>query len=67
MNEEMTLEDAFGQLEEITKKMEQGNLSLEETFSLYKQGLELAQLCNDKIEKVETEIRILNDRGEADE
>ena len=67
MNEEMTLEDAFGQLEEITKKMEQGNLSLEETFSLYKQGLELAQLCNDKIEKVETEIRILNDRGETDE
>ena len=61
MNEELTLEQAFAALDEITKKMEAGNLSLEETFSLYKEGLSLVDLCNKKIEKVESDIKILNE------
>lgn len=65
MNEEITLEQAFAALDEITKKMEEGGLSLEENFSLYKEGLSLIDLCNKKIEKVESDIRILN--GAADE
>ena len=61
MNEEMTLEQAFDALDEITKKMEAGGLSLEETFSLYKEGLSLVELCDKKIEKVESDIKILNE------
>ena len=61
----MTLEEAFACLDEITQKMEQGSLSLEETFNLYKEGLGLVELCNKKIEKVESDIKVLN--GEADE
>lgn len=65
MEKEITLEEAFACLDEITKKMEQDSLSLEETFNLYKEGLSLVELCNKKIEKVESDIRILN--GEEDE
>ena len=65
MEKEITLEEAFACLDEITKKMEQDFLSLEETFNLYKEGLSLVELCNKKIEKVESDIRILN--GEDDE
>lgn len=63
----MTLEAAFAKLEEIIKKMEGGELSLEETFALYKEGLELVQLCSGKIEHVESEIRLLNEKGGSDE
>ena len=66
MSEEFTLEQAFEQLDAITKKMEEADLSLEETFSLYKEGLSLAQYCSKKIEKVESDIRILNEAS-ADE
>lgn len=67
MSEEKTLEQAFGQLEELTAKMEKDGLSLEEMFNLYKEGLDLVEQCNKKIEKVETEIKVLNAAGEADE
>lgn len=67
MENEMTLEQAFKQLEEITGKMEEGSLSLEETFALYKEGLALVEFCNNKIEKVESEIRILNEKGTGNE
>lgn len=67
METEITLEEAFAKLDEITKKMESGSLSLEENFALYKEGLELTRLCCAKIERVETEIRLLNEQGGADE
>ena len=67
MENEMTLEQAFEQLDKITEKMEEGSLSLEETFALYKEGLSLVEFCNNKIEKVESDIRILNEKGAADE
>ena len=67
MENEMTLEQAFEQLDKITEKMEEGSLSLEETFALYKEGLSLVELCSSKIEKVESDIRILNEKGAADE
>lgn len=60
MSEEMTLDEAFKKLEGLTKKMEEGSLSLEETFDLYKEGLGLVEYCEGKIEKVESDIKILN-------
>lgn len=61
------MEEAFAALDKLTGEMEQGSLSLEETFALYKQGLELIELCNNKIEKVESDIRILNEKGGLNE
>ena len=55
--EELTLEEAFTQLDELIDKMEGSSLPLEETFQLYKQGVSLVEYCNKKIEKVECDIR----------
>lgn len=62
-----TLEEMFTQLESVIKTMEQGDVSLEETFDLYHKGMNMLKSCNDKIDKVEKKILILDDKGEAHE
>lgn len=64
---EETLEEMFTQLESVIKTMEQGDVSLEETFDLYHKGLNMLKSCNDKIDKVEKKMLILDDKGEAHE
>ena len=62
---EETLEEMFTQLESVIKTMEQGDVSLEETFDLYHKGMNMLKSCNDKIDKVEKKMLILDDKGEA--
>ena len=64
---EETLEEMFTQLESVIKTMEQGDVSLEETFDLYHKGMNVLKSCNDKIDKVEKKMLILDDKGEAHE
>lgn len=64
---EETLEEVFAQLESVIKTMEQGEISLEETFDLYHKGMNMLKVCNDKIDKVEKKMLVLDDKGEAHE
>lgn len=64
---EETLEEMFTQLESVIKTMEQGDVSLEETFDLYHKGMNMLKSCNDKIDKVEKKMLILDDKGEEHE
>ena len=64
---EETLEEMFTQLESVIKTMEQGDVSFEETFDLYHKGMNMLKSCNDKIDKVEKKMLILDDKGEAHE
>ena len=48
-NEELTIEEAFAQLEELTQKMENSQTSLEDSFALYQRGMELLRFCSGKL------------------
>ena len=39
--EEQSLEEIFSDLEQTIKKMEEGEISLEESFQLYHQGMDM--------------------------
>lgn len=67
MEEKLTLEQTFEMLENTIGKLEQEEISLEESFKLYKEGMKLIQSCNDRIDKVEKEVLKLNENGELDE
>ena len=60
---EMTLEEMLEALDECVERMEQGNLTLEESFESFKAGMELVKSCNDSIDKVEKEVVKLMDDG----
>lgn len=64
---EKTIEETFGELEEIIKKLESGESSLEESFQYYETGIKLIKSCNEKIDKVEKKIIVIEDNGENHE
>lgn len=65
--EELTFEEGMEKLSEITRNLEEGTLSLEEQFGLYKEGVELVKYCNEKLDTVEKEVKFLNAKETADE
>lgn len=62
-----SLEEVFEQLDEIVEKLEETSVSLEDSFQLYHKGMELLKVCNDKIDKVEKKMLILDENGEQHE
>ena len=61
---ENNLEQSFLKLNDIIKKLESEDISLEDSFSLYQEGVKLLKSCNDSIDRVEKQLIIL---GEANE
>ena len=61
MNEEITIEETFDQLEEVLKQMEAKEISLEESFACYERGMKLVKACHDKLDKVEKQIIVLSE------
>lgn len=58
------IEENFVQLEEIIKKLEAGDSTLEESFACYETGMKLVKSLNSQIEKVEKKIQILSEGDE---
>lgn len=67
MAKNLTLEQSFDKLEEIIGMMENGNISLDEFFKLYKEGVKLVGNCNKQLDKVEKQIIVVNSDGEQEE
>jgi len=58
-------ETAIARLEEITELLESGEASLEESINLYTEGLELAKLCDDRLNEAEKKIAIIREKSGA--
>ena len=64
---ELSLEQSLEQLEQVMEELGSPELSLEESFVKYKQGMDLLLKCNQAIDKVEKELMILEENGISDE
>jgi exodeoxyribonuclease VII small subunit len=58
-------EAAIAELESIVKKLEEGDLALEQSLALYERGVQLSRFCHARLEAAERRIEILNERGEV--
>lgn len=67
ISEDISLEEMFFQIEGIISSMEENDISLEDSFSLYEQGIHKLKYCNDKIDAVEKKMLLLNSNGELEE
>ena len=65
--ETQTLNELLEQLDEVMKKMEDTDISLEESFYLYETGMKMLKQCNDKIEAVEKKVLLLDKEGNEHE
>ena len=64
--QEQSLEEVFQELEVIIEKMQQREVSLEDSFQLYEQGKQKLKQCNEKIDYVEKQMLFLNGQGELE-
>lgn len=53
-------EAALAELEALVGQMEGGNLSLEASLSAYRRGATLVTFCQQQLEKVEQQVRVLD-------
>lgn len=51
-----TFEASMGRLEEIVRRMERGDVSLEDTLKLFEEGTALVQQCNKQLDETELTI-----------
>ncbi len=57
-------EAAIAELEGIVRKLEEGDLPLEQSLALYERGVHLSRYCHARLEEAEQRIEILNERGD---
>lgn len=65
--EECSVEELFQSLDETIEKLENREISLEQSFQLYEKGMELLRHCNNKIDTVEKKMLQMNENGELSE
>ena len=58
-----TIEENMMRLSEINTQMNDSSIKLEESFKLYKEGIELVEICKKLLVDVEKEIEILEEQG----
>ncbi len=62
----LSLEENFTKLEETIACLEAEDISLEEAFNAYSQGMALLKSCNEQIDMVEKKILILSETEEVE-
>lgn len=57
----LSVEELFRQLDVITERLSEENISLEESFELYKKGVTVVKDCKEKIDHIEKQMIILSE------
>lgn len=57
--ENMQFEKALEKLEDIVAKLEEGNLTLDESMKAYEEGVKLAKVCHRRLNEVEKKVEVL--------
>lgn len=63
---EILFDEAMLQLENIVRKLEQGDVPLESAIELYQKGMELSKVCSDKLQKAEKQLVTFIDENKED-
>ena len=61
--QEKKIEEVFQELDTIAEKLESGETSLEDSFRLYKKGMELLKYCSDRLDTVEKKMLQMDEDG----
>lgn len=65
--EQFRLEEAFDRIEALLEKLQDKDVTLEESFGLYREGMGLLKLCNENIDHVEKQMLQIDEEGQTHE
>ena len=57
------IEENFKELDELLEKMQDEEVSLDESFEMYKKGIEIVKDSNEQIDKIEKQIEVLEEES----
>jgi exodeoxyribonuclease VII small subunit len=60
------LEDLFAEVEQLIAHMEE-DISLDESFACYEQGMKKLKHCSERIDAIEKKMLVLNEQGMLEE
>ena len=64
MAKKIILEESFEQLETIIAELEKGDMTLEDSFKKYEEGMKLIKNCSKSIDRVEKKLIVLENGEE---
>ena len=64
MAKKVSLEESFEQLETIIEQMKTGDMTLEDSFKKYEEGMKLIKNCSKSIDRVEKKLIVLENGEE---
>jgi len=62
--EQLSFEAALARLEETVRLLESGNVPLDDSLSLFEEGIALVKLCNSKLDTAEQKVVKLRINGD---
>ncbi len=64
---ELKLEEALDRIDALLNQMGDKDVSLEETFRLYQEGMRLLKNCSEQIDRVEKQMIQIDEEGQNHE
>ena len=58
-------ESSILELEDIVKKLESGELTLDESIAAFEKAMGLVKICNERLESAEQRIRLLTEAADG--
>ena len=59
IDKNMSFESAMTRLEEIVRQLEGSSVTLDESLTLYEEGIALVKLCSGRLDEAEQKIKII--------
>lgn len=64
--QEMTLEQAFQELDEIVSALENQTTALEDSINMFERGMRISKRCNSELTRMERRIQVIIENAKGD-
>lgn len=64
--EELRLEEVLAQVEQCIEQLENPQISLEDSFRYYEEGIRKLKTCNEKVDQIEKKMLLINEKGQLE-
>lgn len=66
-NKEISVEEHFSRIEDTIEQMERGDISLDQSFLLYQNGIKEIKAVNEMLDAMEKEMLVISQEGSLEE
>lgn len=66
-DDELTFEEAMAELDELVSRMEDGELSLDDSLKAFERGVMLTRKCQEALSQAELRVKTLTDADTLEE